>query len=276
MVAHVDDFLVTGPKPELIEFRRKLQLNYEVDGDILGLAEDEKAEGKFLGRKIRVKEAGIEVEGDSKLIQGLLEEYASGSREAETPGLPMAHKLEKELGDEPPLMDSAQAARFRRGAAKFNYIAQDRGDMAFASKEISKRMAKPRIGDERAIIRAVEYLRRYPRWIAAYLWQKAPGGLTIFTDSDWGGCIRTRRSTSGGVAMHGAHCLLSWARTQQVVALSSAEAELNAAVKAAQEGLSLKHLAEQLVDSVWLKLKGDSSANDGILKRTGAGKVKHL
>ena len=52
VVAHVDDFLVTGPKPELIEFRRQLQLNYEVDGDILGLAEDEKAEGKFLGRKI--------------------------------------------------------------------------------------------------------------------------------------------------------------------------------------------------------------------------------
>ena len=173
-------------------------------------------------------------------------------------------------------MDDKQAARFRRGAAKLNYVAQDRGDMAYASKEVSKHMARPRVGDERALIRAVEYLRRYPRWVSRYLWQGAPGGLTVYTDSDWGGCVKTRRSTSGGVALHGSHCLFTWSRTQQLIALSSAEAELNAAVKAAQEGLSLKHLAEELGDSVWLRLRGDSSANDGILKRSGAGKVKHL
>ena len=52
--------------------------------------------------------------------------------------------------------------------------------------------------------------------------------------------------------------------------------QLNAFIKAGQEGLSLKHLAEELGDVVWLQIKGDSSANDGILKRSGAGKVKHL
>ena len=76
--------------------------------------------------------------------------------------------------------------------------------------------------------------------------------------------------------MHGGHCLLSWSRTQQLVALSSAEAELNAAIKAAQEGLALKNMAVELGDLVWLRLRGDSSACDGILKRSGAGKVKHL
>ena len=76
--------------------------------------------------------------------------------------------------------------------------------------------------------------------------------------------------------MHGDHCRLSWSRTQQLVALSSAEAELNAAIKAAQVGLSLKHLAVELGDDVWLRLCGYSSACDGILKRTGSGKVKHL
>ena len=168
------------------------------------------------------------------------------------------------------------AARFRRGAAKLNYIAQDRGDIAYTSKEISKRMARPEVGDEVMIVRAVEYLRRYPRWVSTYGWQSAPGGLTAYTDSDWGGCTRTRRSTSGGVLLHGSHCLLTWSRTQQLVALSSAEAELNASIKVAQEGLSLRNLAHELGDQIWLRLRGDSSANDGILKRSGAGKVKHL
>ena len=76
--------------------------------------------------------------------------------------------------------------------------------------------------------------------------------------------------------MHGGHVLVHWSRTQQLVALSSAEAELNASIKADQEGLSLRNLATELGDEIGLILKGDSSANDGILKRTGAGKVKHL
>ena len=52
IVAHVDDFLVTGPKSELVEIHRQLQVGYEVDGDILGFEADEKREGKFLGRRI--------------------------------------------------------------------------------------------------------------------------------------------------------------------------------------------------------------------------------
>ena len=162
VVARVDDFLVTGPKPELVELRRQLHLGYEVDGDMLGLAADEKIEGKFLGRSIRMREFGIEIEGDDKLVKGLLEEYGSGRKSAETPGLPGAAKLEKEEEVEAALMDSSQAARFRRGAAKLNYVAQDRGDVAYASKEMSKHMARPRLGDERMLIRAVEYLRSYP------------------------------------------------------------------------------------------------------------------
>ena len=44
-------------------------------------------------------------------------------------------------------MNPAEAARFRRGAAKLNYMAQDRADLAYASKEVSRHMAKPEKGD---------------------------------------------------------------------------------------------------------------------------------
>ena len=88
--------------------------------------------------------------------------------------------------------------------------------------------------------------------------------------------MRTRRSTSGGAIMRGAHLISHWARTQQLVALSSAEAELNAAVKAAQEGLGIAHLEEEFGRWIVVQLYGDSSANHGIIARQGAGKVKHL
>ena len=76
--------------------------------------------------------------------------------------------------------------------------------------------------------------------------------------------------------MHGRHLIHHWSRTQQLVSLSSAEAELNAAVKAGQEGLGISNLLEELGVRMHVQLRGDSSANHGIITRQGTGKVKHL
>ena len=76
--------------------------------------------------------------------------------------------------------------------------------------------------------------------------------------------------------MRGTHLICHWSRTQQFIALSSAEAELNASVKAAQEALGLAHLEEELGRRLLIRLYGDSSANHGIIQRQGTGKVKHL
>ena len=76
--------------------------------------------------------------------------------------------------------------------------------------------------------------------------------------------------------MLGSHLVGHWSRTQQVIALSSAEAELNALCKAAQEGLGAKHLSEELCLPLPLSLKTDASAAKGVIQRQGSGKVKHL
>ena len=46
--------------------------------------------------------------------------------------------------------------------------------------------------------------------------------------------------------MRGGHCLEVWAKKQQVVALSSAESEVYAAVKTALEGLEIQSVAKDL------------------------------
>ena len=47
--------------------------------------------------------------------------------------------------------------------------------------------------------------------------------LKVITDADWGGDKRSRKSTSGGAAMRGKHCLRTWSTTQGAIALSTAE-----------------------------------------------------
>ena len=76
--------------------------------------------------------------------------------------------------------------------------------------------------------------------------------------------------------MRGSHCLGQWSRTQSCVALSSAEAELNASLKGACELMALQTLFAELGDSMSIEILGDSSACLGVLHREGVGRVKHL
>ena len=67
-----------------------------------------------------------------------------------------------------------------------------------------------------------------------------------------------------------------WSRTQQVVSLSSAEAELNAICKATAEGLGAKNMTAELLHPMELEVLTDASAARGVIQRQGAGRVKHL
>ena len=107
-------------------------------------------------------------------------------------------------------------------------------------------------------------------------WQYLPDPIEAYSDSDWGGDATTRRSTSGGCIFAGRHLLQSWSRTQQIVSLSSAEAELHALTKCAAEGMAAANMLKEFYMPVALKLTTDSSAEKGIIKRNGVGKVKHL
>ena len=76
--------------------------------------------------------------------------------------------------------------------------------------------------------------------------------------------------------MNGAHLILHWSRTQQTIALSSAEAELNAMCKGGQEGLAAIIMAGEVGLNVTLRIRTDASAAVGIIQRQGSGRVKHL
>ena len=75
--------------------------------------------------------------------------------------------------------------------------------------------------------------------------------MTVYADAGHAGCLRTRKSTSGGVVVWSKALLKAWSRTQPLIALSSGESELaaltEAAAEAAEDVLRALPLSEELV-----------------------------
>ena len=100
--------------------------------------------------------------------------------------------------------------------------------------------------------------------------------VNIYSDSDWAGNKKTRKPVSGGVVMWGDHYIKSWSRGQSVIALSSAEAEFYAAVKATCEGIGIINIMAEWEVKVSGSIYADASAALGIINRSGVGKSRHL
>ena len=137
-------------------------------------------------------------------------------------------------------------------------------------------MACPRQSDWALVKKFGRYLKQHPRQVLRFEWQDAPDKIDVYVDTDYAGCRRTRKSTSGGIVLHGKHMIKGWASIQTVVALSSGEAEYYGVVRGACESIGIRSIAEDMGSNVQIVLHTDSSAAKGIASRKGIGKVKHL
>ena len=151
--------------------------------------------------------------------------------------------------------------------------------MQFPTKTCSREMSRPIRGSWRTLKKLARYLIGRKRVIWEFRWQDEPRYAQVFSDSDWGGTAKDRKSTSGGVWMLGEHCIKTWSCSQGPYALSSAEAELYAMV----EGVCR---AKGMMSSAWelgfrglsnvVRLGTDSSAAKSFVNRRGLGKMRHL
>ena len=56
--------------------------------------------------------------------------------------------------------DEHRIARYRRAAAKLNYSAVHNPRIAYASKDVSRKMSDPEPSDEKSIVRVLRYLKK--------------------------------------------------------------------------------------------------------------------
>ena len=131
------------------------------------------------------------------------------------------------------LLNAEQHSHFRFFSMRAAFLAEDRADLKFPTKELARCMSAPTTVAWDQLRKLGRYLVQAPRVVQIFRRQKRPSVMTIYSDSDHAGCLRTRRSTSASVVMLGTHCLKVSSTTQVPIALSSGESEWYALVKSA-------------------------------------------
>ena len=110
-------------------------------------------------------------------------------------------------------LEGEQAVQYRAIVARANYLGRDRSDIALAVKELCRTMSNPSQKDWSKLKRLGRYLLNKTRVVVHSSYQEQVQSLMIWTDIDHVGCLKTRKSTSGGVVKFGRHMLKVWSST---------------------------------------------------------------
>jgi len=316
IMVHGDDFVAVGHDKHLKDARSTLEDKYQIKVDTLGKGTGCQSEVKILNKIVRYTDDGVELEADPRHAEIVIKELGlETAKISRVPGTKSTeHKKDKEKDATPErvqvieeelilegeidhveqgydsnaedseeeeseeyhLLGTEESRRYRAITARLNYLAADRVDIQYAVKEAARGMSAPTKLGFTLLSKIGRYLRGKPRLVMRFPWQVRQSLATSYTDSDWAGCRKTARSTSGGIVTLGSHVIKTYSRQQKVIALSSAEAELYAMVAASAETLAIIAYAADLGISLGGKVYADSSAALGITQRIGIGKVRHL
>jgi hypothetical protein len=273
LTVHGDDFMIVADSENLKWMEERMKAAYEVKCSMLGPEPGMSKEVRILNRTLRWTSSGIEYEPDPKHAKIVIKECeVEASRSSKIPG---ARKEDDERGGA--LLSSTRASQYRAVVARLNYLAADRMDLQYSTKNLSRQMANPTEADWEQVKRTARYLKHRPRAVQKFNFEAPSSELSGFADSDWAGEKPSMKSTSGGLLMWGTTLLKSWSVTQSTVAVSSAEAELYALSKCAQQALCLASLAGDFNMKFDPVVRSDASAALGIVYRSGlGGKTRHV
>ena len=279
MLCYVDDLLLFGPKGSceylFAELQKQLCLRQE------GVLESGKSIN-FLGRCITRRDDSMEMSMPTSYIDKMLEQLdMTNCKPAATPCVDSLRKLiESEE-----LLSKDERKLYRRIVGQLLWLSNIRPDIQFATKELSRGLVAP----TKDHLVKMKTLLRYLAGTKPAVLQLRPKviphskqtsfDIDFFVDSDWAGCVATRRSTSGMALYFLGALITSQSRTQQTVATSSGEAELYAIGLGASESLFIRSLLleSQTAQKVNIKLHTDSTAGKSMATRFGTSKkTKHV
>lgn len=223
LITHVDDILAISPNKRRIQEVYN-QLNSMVNLKDLGEAKT------FLG---------IEIERDRPkrsltLHQGtytskILEKYRPNLKTESAIPASIGHKI----GPYEEIQKPEVISQYQQEIGSILYLTtKTRPDIAYITGLLSRFMANPGPEHFQALEKLWKYLAKYPKLGLNY---HSEPELLGYCDSDWGGDIGTRRSTTGYIYLFRGSPIAWSSKLQKTVALSSCEAEYMALKEAIKE-----------------------------------------
>ena len=281
---HVDDLLATAHVDTLKDMVEVLSSKYKINAQWVCQVGDSLT---FLKRRHKlISETELEIQVPGRHIEKLMELCglkSSKNRPRKTP-LPSGRLPADDEND--PELDVARASTFRSATGILLYLQSDCIASQFGIRFLAGYMSRPTEGSWRILRHLVGYLSQHehhtlvietPVVGCGIKVQKQLHLLECFTDADWSGCKRTRKSVSGCVVMLNGQLLHASSRTQKVVSLSSAESEYHSAIGGCIDAIMLHRAVSFLFGRTEpIQLLIDNSAARAICQRAGVGRVRHL
>ncbi|CAL9217107.1 unnamed protein product, partial [Arabidopsis halleri] len=193
----------------------------------------------FLGIEIARTAEGISL-CQRKYVLDLL--ASSGFSDCKPSSIPMEpnQKFSEAAGD-----TIENIKQYRRLIGKLQYLTITRPDITFTVSKLAQYSSAPKLIHLQAIHKVLRYLKGT---IGQGIFYGKDADFTLrgFSDSDWGTCRDSRRSVTGFAVFLG-NSLVSWrSKKQDIVSMSSAEAEYRAMSVITKELIWLSALLKAL------------------------------
>ena len=173
VLVHGDDFTVAGNDSKLKYVAEVFQNKYKtkVTG-ILGPDLHDMKAMTILNRIVEWTNAGIQYEADPRHVDlNIVELGLKNANGSDVTGCKV------DINETDTELDHKDAYRFRSISARLNFLAADRIDIQFASKEIYRRMSSPCMSDWAKVRELGRYLRKHPRQVLWFAWQDVQSNL---------------------------------------------------------------------------------------------------
>jgi len=230
LAVYVDDLIISGPT-----FTRVNQVKEELSGTFKMVDMGELT--YLLGIEVLQNPNGILL-SQRRYAEAILEKF--GMTDCRPTKTPLQKKTRPRHEEHAPINFP-----YREAVGSLMYLmVGTRPDLAAGVGYVSRYLENPGKEDLEDVKRILRYVKGTTNYCLRF--ERGASELKGFCDADWGGCLDSRRSTSGYVFLLGGGAVSWKSKRQESVALSSTEAEYMAACLAAKEAVWLRRLLEEM------------------------------